>query len=81
MVGELVEGKTYKVRLRPLEELEQEVDTVGRLGEVWFKDYVDGQVGVLHYGEEKPEWDTYMVRWEGDFWYYRLGCLKVLGEL
>ena len=80
MVGELVEGKTYKVRLRPLEELEQEVDTV-RLGEVWFKDYVDGQVGVLHYDGEKPESDTYMVRWEGDFWYYRLGYLKVLGEL
>lgn len=80
MVGELVEGKTYKVRLRPLEELEQEVDTV-ILGEAWFKDYVDGQVGVLHYDVEKPEWDTYMVRWEGDFWYYRLDCLKVLGEL
>lgn len=78
--GRLVSGRKYKVRLKPKEEL-IEVVAERRFRERWFRDYMDGQVGVLHYDSEKPASHVYRVRWEGDFWYYRLGCLKVLGEV
>ena len=79
-VGRLVGGRRYKVRLKPKEEL---VELVAErcFRERWFRDYMDGQVGVLHYDSEKPAGYEYWVLWEDTFWYYRPECLKVLGEV
>ena len=77
----LVVGHRYKVRLKPKEEL---VEVVGvdehRFQECWLKNYIDGQVGVLHY-YNVIDGAAYRVLWEDTFWYYRLEYLKVLGEV
>ena len=81
MYDSLVEGKRYKVRLKTKEEL---VEVVGvdehRFQECWLKNYIDGQVGVLHY-YNVIDGAAYRVLWEDTFWYYRLEYLKVLGEV
>lgn len=78
--GRLVGGRKYKVRLKPKEEL-IEVVAEHYFQEPWFKDYMDGQVGVLHYDSERVTGCEHKVLWEGAFWYYRLECLKILGEV
>ena len=80
MVSGLVAGRRYKVRLKPREELVCIVDEQ-LFQEVWFKNYMDGQVGVLHYTPVTHEDRAYEVLWEDTFWYYRLEWLKILGEV
>lgn len=82
MYDSLIEGGKYKVRLKPKEELAEVVPEY-RFKARWFKDYMDGQVGVLCYDHVSPADSEYEVLWEGEehFWYYKLEHLKILGEL
>lgn len=82
MQEELIVGRRYKVRLKPREEL-VEMLSERIFQEVWFNDYMDGQVGVLNYDHvaATSEDGAYEVFWEGTFWYYRLEWLKILGEV
>jgi len=76
----LVVGHRYKVRLKPREELVGVVPEY-RFQARWFRDYMDGQVGVLHYEGGRHEGCEYEVFWEDTFWYYKLEHLKILGEV
>lgn len=80
----LIVGRRYKVRLKPLEELVGVVEEC-HLRATWFKDYMDGQVGVLHYGRvaaaDDDDYGAYKVIWADTYWHYRLEWLKVLGEV
>lgn len=78
---ELVVGRKYKVRLKPLEELlSRGMLTEGELGDPWFMPYLSGDVGVMVFREG----DTQLVDW-GDgsaiLWHYCLPQLKILGEV
>ena len=79
MYDSLIEGKRYKVRLKPKEELVEVVEEY-RFQNSWFRNYMDGQVGVLYYDSAK-DGDAYKVLWEDTFWHYKLEYLKVLGEV
>ena len=81
MYDSLIEGKRYKVRLKPKEELLEVVEE-DCFHSPWFRDYMDGQVGVLHYDEGESVGSVYKVFWESDtFWHYKSEHLKVLGEV
>lgn len=81
MIGELVEGKTYKVRLRPLEDLlSGGLLSVGEEHFHWYSRCQDGCIGIMTFdGEENQvvDWGTEL----GFTWCYRLDYLKVLGEV
>ena len=76
----LVAGHRYKVRLKPKEELLEVVEE-DCFHSPWFRDYMDGQVGVLHYDSGEPNVSEYEVFWEDTFWHYKLEHLKILGEV
>ena len=79
---ELIVGHRYKVRLKPREELVELLgDEEHFFKEVWLKDYMDGQVGVLHYDPVTTTNRVYEVLWADTYWYYRLEWLKILGEV
>ena len=78
----LIVGRRYKVRLKPREELVVVGVEECHLQATWFNNYMDGQVGVLHYDPVSSEGGrAYEVLWADTFWYYRLEWLKVLGEV
>ena len=81
MSEELVAGRRYKVRLKPKEELVEVGVEECHLQATWLKDYMDSQVGVLHYDPATTTNRVYEVRWADTFWYYRLEWLKILGEV
>ena len=81
MCDSLIEGKRYKVRLKPREELVKVVEEEHFFRETWFKDYMDGQVGVLQCDSVATADAVYEVLWEDTYWYYKLEWLKVLGEV
>ena len=78
---ELVVGREYKVRLKPLEELlSTGMITEGELGYPWFKSYLSGNVGVMVFRDG----DFQVVDWEDGstvLWHYFLPQLKILGEV
>lgn len=81
--GRLVKGRTYKVRLKPLEELiriaphlfEDDGSTTHR----WISNYLDGTVGVTTFDGS----EVLSVQWtsDGDSWTYTPSRLKFLGEV
>lgn len=78
---DLVEGRKYKVRLKPLEELfSTGVLQRGTQDVPWIEPYLNGCVGVMVFeGEEVVE-----VDWgdgEEILWCYGLDRLKILGEV
>lgn len=83
MYDGLVVGRKYKVRLKPLEELLEVGVEECHLQATWLKNYMDGQVGVLHYDRVAATADdgAYKVIWADTYWHYRLEWLKVLGEV
>ena len=78
---DLVVGKKYKVRLKPLEDLlSRGVLTESDLERPWFKLYLGGCVGTMVFMDN----DFQLVDW-GDgnavVWCYCLHQLKILGEV
>ena len=78
---DLVEGRKYKVRLKPLEELfSTGVLQRGTQDVPWIEPYLNGCVGVMVFeGDEVVE-----VDWrdgERVLWCYGLDRLKILGEV
>lgn len=82
MVGELVEGKTYKVRLKPLKELlSNGLLTEDQKDWPWYSRCQDGCIGAMVFDGDG---DSQVVDWGielGFLWCYRLDLLKVLGEV
>lgn len=79
--GELVNGRTYKVRLRPLEELiSNGLLTKDEKDWPWYSRCQDGCIGVMVFdgeGFQVVDWGAEL----GFLWGYRLDYLKVLGEV
>ena len=79
---ELVVGKTYKVCLKPFDEL-LALGLVEGFDEdaLWYKDYLDSDVGLVTVPSQE-EWGSVPVHWStGGSFVYRLKELKVLGEV
>lgn len=79
---ELVVGKTYKVCLKPFDEL-LALGLVEGFDEdaPWYKDYLDSDVGLVTMPSQ-GEWGSVKVLWSnGKKFLYRLEELKILGEV
>lgn len=79
---DLVVGRKYKVRLKPLEDLlSRGVLTKSDMEKAWFKLYLGGSVGVMVFREA----DLQLVSWgwggKTISWCYCLYQLKILGEV
>lgn len=82
MYDSLVEGKTYKVRLKPFDEL-LELGLVGEGSEAytWYKNYLGCDVGLVKIPSQE-ECRGVRVYWStGKSFLYDLRELKVLGEV
>lgn len=81
----LVKGRTYKVRLKPLEELMKIAPHLfeddGSTAHRWISNYLDGTVGVTTF--DGREGEVLSVQWtsDGDSWTYTPSRLKFLGEV
>ena len=78
----LVVGKTYKVSLKPFDELlalglAEDCDR----DDPWYEDYLDSDVGLVIVPSQE-EWGSVPVHWStGGSFFYRLKELKILGEV
>ena len=79
---ELVVGKTYKVCLKPFDELLALGLVEGWQGDLdWYKDYLGRDVGSVTVPSQE-EWGSVKVHWStGDSFFYHLKELKILGEV
>lgn len=79
---ELVVGKTYKVCLKPFDELLALglVEDCDR-NDVWYEDYLDSDVGLITVPSQE-EWGSVPVHWStGESFFYVMKELKILGEV
>lgn len=82
MYDSLVEGETYKVCLKPFDEL-LALGLVEDCDEdfPWYKKCLSRDVGLVTVPSQ-DEWGSVLVRWSnGDRFFYDLKELKILGEV
>ena len=79
---ELVEGKTYKVCLKPFEELlELGLVVEWDAPHIWYKNYLGRDVGLVTVPSQEEQ-GSVQVRWSNDErFFYHLKELKILGEV
>ena len=79
---DLVEGKTYKVCLKPFEELVALGLAEGWDEEhTWYREYLGRDVGLVTVPSQE-EWKSVPVHWStGESFFYHLKELKILGEV
>ena len=79
---DLVEGRKYKVRLKPFEELLALGLVEGRgFNPIWYRDYLGSDVGCVTLPSQ-GEWESVPVHWSnGQIFFYDLKELKILGEV
>lgn len=84
MYDSLVEGKTYKVCLKPFEELLALGLVEGRdVSHTWYREYLGSDVGLVTIPSQEGEgWKSVPVHWStGESFFYDLKELKILGEV
>ena len=79
---DLVEGRKYKVCLKPFEELlALGLAVEWDVNHTWYRDYLGSDVGCVTLPSQ-VEWNSVPVYWgSGEIFFYDLKELKILGEV